>query len=314
MIYLGARTTIKPKNVMQKSSPRFDITFLLTTATLLISACQLPNHHLIHPDSVPTMVDTWSEDYIKGELMIHLAWAKPKGDGPFATVLVHPHGGKTTKELRGVIWDLAQHGFLAVAADYKRFLDDEYKRNTFMWRAESDVTEALNIVKANPYVDAERIAALGFSQGGMLSLLIAAYASEQLKTVVAYYPVSDFIYWFEKERRNFIEDGVFAVIRYHFYQESDAQSEDEFLQILRDASPINHAENIDVPVLLVHGDADTSARLEESQRLQAKLQEYDKAVELLVVPGGVHIFNFRQQQQAEFAWQYTIQWLRRYLQ
>jgi dipeptidyl aminopeptidase/acylaminoacyl peptidase len=59
----------------------------------------------------------------------------------------------------------------------------------------------------------------------------------------------------------------------------------------------------------VHGDADTSARLEESQRLQQKLLELDKPVELIIVPDAVHIFNFRQEEQGHYAWDKTIKWL-----
>ena len=252
-------------------------------------------------------------DILRGDLKIHLAWAKPTGDTSLPTVLVHPHGGKNTEDLKGVIWDLAAHGYLAVAADYKRMLNGKYRRNTFSWRSEADVTYALEYVLVNPAVDRKRVALMGFSQGGMLSLLIAAYAPDKIQAVVAYYPVSDFNYWFAKERRNFIERWVFDVIRWHFYRESGANSEDEFVKILYEASPINHAEKIQAPVLLVHGDADTSARLEESQRLQQKLIELNKPVELLVVPGAVHIFNFRQEEQAHYGWNKTLMWLDRIL-
>jgi dipeptidyl aminopeptidase/acylaminoacyl peptidase len=284
---------------------------LLAIIAMLASACQLPDHHLIHPETIPHTVSQWEEDIVRGELKIHLAWARPRGQGPFRTVLVHPHGGKTTEELKGVIWDLASQGYLAVAADYKRMLDGKYRRNTFVWRAKEDVMYALDYVLGNPQVDRNRVALLGFSQGGMLSLLIAAQADHKIKGVVAYYPVSDFDYWFAKQRRNYIERIVFKLIRWDFYRESDVSSEEEFVKILHEASPINHVDTIQVPVLLVHGDADTSADLEESQRLQQKLAALHKPVELLVVPGGVHIFNFRQAEQAQFAWGYTLQWLDR---
>lgn len=279
-----------------------------------INACQLPNHHLIHPETIPATVTQREEDIFRGYLKIHLAWARPQGKGPFRTVLVHPHGGKTTEELKGVIWDLASHGYLAVAADYKRFLDGKYRRNTFAWRSAEDVSYALDYVLENPQVDRGRVVLLGFSQGAMLSLLIAAHADHKINGVVAYYPVSDFNYWFAKPRRNFIERMVFKVIRWHFYRESGATSEKQFVKLLHDASPINYAAQIQVPVLLVHGDADTSARLEESQRLQQKLLELHKPVELLVVPGAVHIFNFRQAEQAKFAWDYTLKWLDKLLE
>lgn len=286
---------------------------LICLQIIINSGCQLPDHHLIHPDSEPEQIQSWSVDEKRNQLLIHMEWAIPRTGKILPTIIVHPHGGKTTQELKGVIWDLAEQGYIAVAVDYKRFIDGEYQRNTFVWREKSDVTQALKIVQENPMVDKNRIALLGFSQGGMMSLLIAAHAGEQVRTVIAYYPVTDFQLWFESEKRNFIEGWVFAVIRWHFRRESGADNEDEFKQILANASPMSHVGNIRVPVLLVHGDADTSAPLEESIRLQKKLQQQHKEVELLVVPEAVHIFNFRQEQQAKFAWTYTLKWLQRNL-
>lgn len=283
-------------------------------SVFFLSACQTtPNYHLIYPESVPIGVATWQHDVIEDELLMHFSWAKPSGSGPFATVMVHPHGGKTTEEMQGVIWDLAQQGFLAVAVDYKRLLDGEYQRNTFVWKSDTDITRALNIIRTSDWVDRDRIAALGFSQGGMLSLIIAARASDQLKTVVAYYPVADFIDWFNKPRSNIIERLVFRIMRWHFYRESRATSEQQFLDLLKKASPLNYADQINVPVLLVHGDADTAARYGESQKLYNKLKALNKDVELIIVPGAVHIFNFRQEQQAIFAWEKTLSWLKQHL-
>ena len=291
--------------------------FQLLTCLFLSSAliaCQWwPNHHLIHPEKLPKQISAWSDDNMEHDLLIHLEWAKPAGNGPFPTVIVHPEGGKTAIEMLGVIWDLAENGYLAVAVDYKRYDGEVYVRNTFPWRDEEDITRSLNIITASPFVDKDLVAVLGFSQGGIFSLLIAAHSSPRLKTVIAYYPVTDFNHWFEKDRENSIERFVFRQIRRHFYTESGALSEQEFQEMLYKASAINFVETIDVPVLLVHGDKDTSAGLEESQRLKQRMDEIGKQCELYVVPGGVHIFNFRQEPQAREAWMQTLNWLKRYL-
>lgn len=217
--------------------------------------------------------------------------------------------------MRGVIWDLASRGYVAVAADYWRRLDGRFRRNTFPWRSREDVLASLERVSACAFVDRTRIGALGFSQGGIFGLLIAAHAPERLRAVVAYYPVTDFEHWFDHtERPNPIERLVYRVIRWHFYRESGAQSEAEFLAMLHAASPLRHAEHIRAPVLLVHGDRDRAAALAESRRLYERLRALGREVKLLVVPGGVHIFNFRQPEQAVYAWRETLDWLERHLQ
>jgi dipeptidyl aminopeptidase/acylaminoacyl peptidase len=72
-------------------------------------------------------------------------------------------------------------------------------------------------------------------------------------------------------------------------------------------------DSIRAPVLLIHGADDTSAPVEESRRLERALRERGREVELIVVPGAGHVFNFRQPEEARRAWDVTLDWLRKYL-
>lgn len=281
---------------------------------LWLSGCQTtPNHHLIYPASVPPSVTHWQEQIVRGDMLIRMEWARPDGTGPFPTVLVHPEGGKTAEKMRGVIWDLASRGYVAVAADYQRWLDGDYRPNTFSWRSEANTLALLKYVRKSPWVDTAHIGLLGFSQGGVYSLLIAAHAPQQIKTVVAYYVVSDFEYWLDKQRPGFGRQAAYQIIRHHFYKESGARSDGEFSYMLSEASAMKHAQQVQAPVLLIHGDSDTAAEVDESQRLAARLKKLGKTVKLIVIPGGVHIFNFRQEKQGRQAWGPTIEWLDKYL-
>jgi dipeptidyl aminopeptidase/acylaminoacyl peptidase len=279
-------------------------------APMLVSGCV--NHTLIHPDRDPAGVLSWTEDVTRGPLQVHLEWTQPPGSGPFPAVIVHPEGGGIAADMKGVARDLAQHGYLAVAVDYKRLLDGRFKRNTFAWREKTDPVAALELVRAQPQVDRERIAAVGFSQGGIFSLLMAASAPD-VKAVVAYYPVTDFRKWFDTERSDWGFRVAFRIIEWHFRRESGAATDAEFEEMLRRASAMNYVDSIRAPVLLIHGDSDTSASVEESQRLERALRERGREVELIVVPGAGHVFNFRQPEQARRTWDATLDWLRRYL-
>jgi len=284
--------------------------FLVLAGTL--AACQPLNHHLIHPETVPAGVTTWTQEVERDRMLIHLEWASPEGSGPFPTVLVHPEAGKTAKDMRGVIWDLAQRGYLAVAVDYRRWIKGKYRRTLFPWRKKGDVTASLDVVRSHPGVDPGRIGALGFSQGGVFSLLIAA-STPEIRAVVAYYPVTDFVHWLSKHRPNPIRRWVYRVIRWHFRRESGARTEAEFHRMLVHASPYHHAEAIRAPVLLIHGDRDTSASVEESRRLAERLRELGRDVALLVVRNAGHVFNFKHPEKASRAWEATLAWLERHL-
>src|SRR5262245_6341322 len=254
---------------------------------LLSSGCM--DHYLIHPRQDPPGIVTWSEDVTRGSLRLHLEWAQPPGPGRFPAVIVHPEGGGTAAAMKGVTRDLAQHGYLAVAVDYRRLLDKEFQRNAFAWRDQSDTVAALELVRAQPQVDRGRIAALGFSQGGIYSLLMAAHAPD-VKTVVAYYPVTDFRMWFDTERSSWGFRLAFRVIEWHFRRESGAASDAQFEEMLRLASPMTYVDSLQAPVLLIHGADDTSASAEESRRLERALTQRGREVVLIVVPDAGHVF------------------------
>jgi dienelactone hydrolase len=286
----------------------------LVAALLLQGACAFfPDHHLIHPDRPGAGIVAWSDVVDVDPLRIHLEWAAPSGAGPHPTVLVHPEGGKSADDMAGIVWDLAARGYVAVAADYERRIGRVYQPNVFAWRSDADVTAALDVVTRSPYVDPGRVGVLGFSQGAVFSLLIAARAPDRVRAVVAYYPVTDFPRWLGAERDGILEPAAVAIVRWFFRRQSGAESEARFQEMLVAASPYYAADRIDAPVLLVHGDRDAIAPVEESERMAARLAELGKTVELLVVPGGVHIFNFRQKDLAATAWEATTRWLDRWV-
>lgn len=280
--------------------------------TLLV-ACQGPDHFLIHPRMPPESVVTWSEVETRGELRMRSAWARPPGPGPFPAVLVHPEAGGTAADMRGVLHDLASAGYLAAAADYQQRIEGRFRRNLFVWRSEEDVGLALERLERHSAVDPERIGLLGFSQGGVLSLVLAARAPPRVRAVVAYYPVTDFDAWLSRDRPNPLRRLVFRVIRWHFKKESGARSETEFVELLARASPLPQVDAIRAPVLLIHGARDASAEPLESERLAARLHELGRTVRLEIVPAAGHVFNFKDTPTACAAWRSTLDWLDRYV-
>jgi dipeptidyl aminopeptidase/acylaminoacyl peptidase len=226
---------------------------------------------------------------------------------------VHPEAGHLAREMRGVLYDLASRGWIAVAADYRRALGGSYRETLFAWRDREDPRAVWDRVVADAAVDPARVALLGFSQGGVYSLIVAAETGRAV-AVVAYYPVTDFASWLEEPKGSRVEGWVFRRIRGHFYRQSGARTEEEFATLLARASPLRHAERIRAPVLLVHGTQDRSAGVEQSRRLAARLRELGQPVELLEVPEAGHVFNFRDGGKAEMAWATTVAFFDRYLE
>ena len=281
--------------------------------TLLLVGCAGTNHHLVHPRTAAPDLVLWSADFARDKLAVHLEGARPPGAGPFPTVLVHPEEEETAADMHGVIWDLAARGYVAIAADYKRLIDGKYRRNMFAWRSTGDLALIVDATRAYPEVDQNRIGALGFSEGAVVSLLMAGHDPDRIKAVVAYYPITDFPRWYAGERSGLSTRAIFALARWQLRVDSGTSTDDEFQASLRLASPFYLAEFVRAPVLFVHGAQDALLPLEESERMAERLRASGTSTEVLVVPDGGRLFNFRQPEQAARAWQATVAWLDRYL-
>jgi dipeptidyl aminopeptidase/acylaminoacyl peptidase len=243
---------------------------------------------------------------------MRLEWVRPAKLGPLPVVIVHPEAGHRAADMRGILNDLAEAGYLAVGVDYQRRKGTRWRQSLFPWQDPEDPERVMDRVRAHPDVDPERIGLLGFSQGGVFSLLIAAYDGGAA-AVVAYYPVTDFERWLDAPGAGLGRRLVFGLIRIGFRRASGARSDQELQTLLRRASPFWQAKSIRAPILLVHGDRDGSADIEESRRLARRLAELKRPVEVLVIRGGVHVFNFRDRTQADLAWTATLRFLDRYL-
>jgi dipeptidyl aminopeptidase/acylaminoacyl peptidase len=281
--------------------------------TLLVG-CAQTNHQLIHPRKAGPEVVVWSADFGRDELKVHVEGARPPGGGPFPTVLVLPEEEATASDMHGVIWDLAARGYVAIAADYQRRIEGKYRPSMFAWRSTGDLTLLIDATRANPEVDQNRIGALGFSEGAVVSLLMAAHDPDRIKALVAYYPITDFPHWYAGQRSGLSARALFALARWQLRVESGASNDDDFQTSLRLASPLYMAEYVRAPVLFVNGAQDTLLPPEESERMAERLKANGGTTEVLVVPGGERLFNFRQPEQATHAWQATLAWLDRYLQ
>jgi dipeptidyl aminopeptidase/acylaminoacyl peptidase len=142
-----------------------------------------------------------------------------------------------------------------------------------------DVAAAVRWLAALPGVDPARIALVGFSQGGQVSLL-AGTRGVAIRAIVAYYPVTDVARWKTTTTNPDIPGYVRGVC------EPGGTAP---------RSPLANASSIAPPVLLVHGDLDTRVPTEQSLLLHDSLAALGKRTTLLLVPGAQHGFNAEQE-------------------
>ncbi len=164
-----------------------------------------------------------------------------------------------------------------------------------------DIRRAVRFIRlhAKDYgIDPNRIAISGASSGGHLALMAALTAddgkaeakdpvervSSRAQAVVAWFPPTDLL--------NFGGENGYKVaekIRPTLFQEMFGKVTDLESQ-LKSISPINFVKADAPPLLLIHGDADKTVPLQQSQILKAKYEEMKRPVSLVVQPGGPHTF------------------------
>ncbi|SFE01112.1 acylaminoacyl-peptidase [Lentibacillus persicus] len=126
------------------------------------------------------------------------------------------------------------------------------------------------------FIDQERLGVTGGSYGGFMTNWIvshtdrfkAAVTQRCISNWLSFYGVSDIGYFFTKWElgKNLLEDP----------------------SALWDFSPLKYAENIETPLLIVHGEKDYRCPIEQSEQLFVTLKHMKKEVEFVRFPDANH--------------------------
>lgn len=196
--------------------------------------------------------------------------------------VILPHGGPSARDEWGFDWlpqFLAARGYAVLQPEYRGtagYGDTWLNVNGFKnWRTSmSDIAASTKWLAAQGIADPKRTAIVGWSYGGYAALMEGETDPSLYKAVVAVAPVTDLetlkqdaaSYTNAKIVEDFVGSGPHVV----------------------EGSPDRHADRIQVPVLLAHGDMDQNVRFWQSQKMDSALQSAGKQVEFLQYKGLDH--------------------------
>jgi len=201
------------------------------------------------------------------------AWFMPATGKPRATVLfLHGNAENISTHFMSVAWMPAE-GFNVLALDYRGYGESEGKPS--LPGIQLDIDAALTALRARPDVDPRRIVLFGQSLGGALAIHYAARGAQRdaLRAVIADSAFSDY-------RAIASERLATSAVTWPF-QWLPA------LVIDNDYSPLTSvAEVSPLPLVLMHGEADTIVPPHHAQRL---FEAARAPKELWLLPGARHI-------------------------
>lgn len=210
-----------------------------------------------------------------------------KNDGSNPAI-VWPHGGPEWQEknlFNKYFQILTNRGYIVIAPNFrgstgygKTFQSKIYKD----WGGGEfkDVLGAYEYLLQTGYADRNRIAVVGGSFGGFMTLTCVTRAPELWKCAVDIFGPSNLITFCNSVPEHW-KPGVVMLV-------GDVEKDKEFLM---ERSPINHIDKVTAPMLIIQGKNDPRVVQAESDQMVEKLRSSNKEVDYKVLEDEGHGFS-----------------------
>ncbi len=206
-----------------------------------------------------------------------------------ALVWVHGGpGGQTRKGYSAVIQFLVNHGYAVLGVNNrgssgygKTFYtaDDRKHGREPLW----DCVEAKKYLASLGYVDTSKIGIIGGSYGGYMVLAALAFKPDEFAVGVDLFGVSNWLRTLQSI------PPYWESIRKGLYKEIGDPNTDA--QMLKDISPLFHADQIKKPLIVLQGENDPRVIQPESDEIVDAIKKKNGVVEYVVLPGEGHGFT-----------------------
>ncbi|WP_182440098.1 S9 family peptidase [Colwellia sp. RSH04] len=210
---------------------------------------------------------------------------KPKSykTGAKLPAIILPHGGPMARDTSGFdYWSelFASRGYIVLQPNFRGSsgygYDFEMAAIEGWGKAmQNDLQDAVHWLNAQNIIDEEKVCIAGASYGGYAALMASVLHADTFKCAASFAGVSD-IKRIVRRSRRFTNAEV---VKKQFGDDYDK---------LEAVSPVNFAENIEIPILLVHGTDDRVVPVQHSQAMADELSDYDKDVRYVEIENANH--------------------------
>jgi len=242
--------------------------------------------------------------YIQGFLFLPPDF-DPAGEYP---ALVQVHGGGTNTYYNGlnlIEQYLAQRGYVVLAINYRggsgfgREFQD-LSVNDWANGQAYDAAAAADFLRAQPW-SSGKVGIYGYSYGGIMSMAAITRIPDAFDAAVPMAGIYDFADAYETADR----------VGKLFTREGHGGSPEDRPQIYARSNSLARVENIETPLLLMHGEADRRAPFRQYEMAVELLEKHGKVFESHSFPGEPH--GFRQPENRVGMYRRLEAWFDRWL-
>ena len=207
-------------------------------------------------------------------------------------LVVLPHGGPAVRDTPEFDWwaqALASRGYAVLQPEFRG--SDGFGWNHLaagfgQWgrKMQSDLSDGVRALAADGTIDPKRVCIAGASYGGYAAMAGATLETGVYRCAVAVSGIADphdFLEWRSRRERTDESRDLRYWSRFMGAEDMDDPK-------LTEISPLAHAANEVIPILLIHGKDDTVVPIEQSEEMERALRRAGKPVTLLELDGEDH--------------------------
>lgn len=224
-------------------------------------------------------------------LVIHGYLTVPVGHEPKnLPLVVMPHGGPWVRDMWGYdsrVQLLANRGYAVLQMNYRGSPGYGWElsrsaRRQIGRKIQDDIEDGTRWAIAAGVADPKRVAIYGGSYGGFSTLFALGHNPELYRCGISFAGVTDWPEIFDDRKS---DPDYKAANRYWRREIGDPDKDRAFLASI---SPVNYAEKIVAPVLIMHGKEDHTVPLEQARLMIKALEKVGRKPESLFLAGQGH--------------------------